>query len=242
MATALDIITSALRLAGVLAASEHPTDEDANDCLAVLNDMADSWNAERLAIFTTSATDFVLTPGKQSYTLGPGTADFVMTRPAQIDSMSSILTTVPTNPVEIPIPMWSVDEWQTKFPVKNVNSSFPLGCYDDGGFPLRTLNFWPIPQQANSVRVYSWQPLGAAALGDTVSYPPGYAEAIRYNLAVRLCAEFAEPVSATVQDMAIKSLARIKTMNAPDLTLKSDLAGSSTTGQRARADLFGIAY
>ena len=136
--------------------------------------------------------------------------------------------------------MYTVADWQNKLPVKTVYSSFPQICYDDGGFPLRALSMWPIPTQANSVRIYSWQPLGMPSkLQTSIFFPPGYAEAFRYNLAVRLSPEFSRPVQQIVQALAIESLARLKTMNAAELELSSDL----TTGAGVynyRADLFGM--
>lgn len=237
--TAFDLITSALRLAGVLANNETPSLDDANQGLSVLNDMIDAWNAERNAIFTTRSDDFPFVLGQQVYTLGTG-GNFNMPRPARIDSMSSILLNDPANPVEVPIAMYTVDEWQTQVPVKVVTGTFPLICYDDGGFPFRTLNFWPIPtQQPNSCRIYSWQALGAQTLTSQVTFPPGYAEGLRYNLAVRLGAEFAAPVSTVVVQLAIQGLARIKTMNAPELNLRSDLV-PDPSGWDYKADLFGI--
>lgn len=240
--TAMSLITSAMRLIGVLASGEAPQLAEANDALSVFNQMLDSWNADRLAIYTTSASDYALVQGKQNYTLGPG-GDFDTNRPAQIDAMSAILMNNPSNPIEVPIQMYSVDQWQNQVPVKNVPGSFPLICYDDGGFPLRTLSMWPIPQgQPVNLRIYAWQALGlAATLQSGVSFPPGYAQAFRYNLAVLLAAEFGEQVPAIVQDVAVKSLARVKTMNAPDLTLRSDLT-SGDGAAKMRAELFGLGY
>lgn len=236
-----DLIRSSLRLIGAIAPGEQPAPDEAGDGLIVFNEMVDSWNADRLAIFTTRIDDFPLIAGKQSYTLGTG-GDFDMTRPPQIDSMSVILLNNPNNPVEIPLAMYTVDDWQNDIPVKNVDSTFPLGCYDDGGFPLRTLNFWPIPQQVNNARIYSWQPLQlATSLQAQVMLPPGYAEAFRYNLAIRLAPEYAVAVPASVATIAVESLARVKTMNAPELTLRSDLL-ASPSGYNYKADLFGIGW
>ena len=244
MATAFDVITSALRLIGVVAGDEQPSLGEANQSLTVFNDMLDAWNAERLAIYTTRSDDFPYVLGQQSYTLGTG-GDFDIPRPARIDAMSTIiLEPDPSNPVELPITIFSVDDWQTKVPVKHVASSIPQICYDDGGFPFRTLNFWPYPvTQQNSVRIYSWQALAAQTLAAAVSFPPGYAEAFRYNLGVRLAAEFGVAPTAynaaTVQDLATKGLARIKTMNAPDMGIQSDLV-PWPAGYNYKADLFGI--
>jgi hypothetical protein len=211
----------------------------ANDSLLVLNDMIDSWNTMRLAIYTTRTDDFPLVLNKQVYTLGTG-GDFNIPRPPQIDGMSSILLYNPANPVEVPISMFTVDQWQNQVPVKVVAGSFPLICYDTGDFPLRRLNMWPIPTTgANSVRIYSWQALPAQALATKVSFPPGYSQAFRYNLAVLLSAEYASPLSTTVAAVAAQSLGRIKAMNQPDLTMQSDLV-PDPSGWNYKADLFGI--
>lgn len=242
--TAADLISSALRLVGVLAAGEQVQADDATTALMVFQQMVDAWNADRLAIFTTRTDDFPFVLNKQAYTLGSG-GDFNMPRPARIDGMSSILLSDPSNPVEVPMDMYMVDQWQTQVPVKVVNGNFPLICYDTGDFPLRTLNFWPIPtQQPTSCRIYSWQALSApASLATTIAFPPGYAEAFRYNLAIRLQPEFdaSRPVSPEVKDRAILSLATIKTMNAPDLLLRSDLV-PDPSGYNYKADMFGIPW
>jgi hypothetical protein len=213
----------------------------ANESLAVLNDMIDGWNAERQAIFTTRIDDFPFVLNQQSYTLGTG-GNFNIPRPARIDAMSAILLNNPANPVEVPMYLCTTEYWQTQVPVKTVQGSFPTICYDSGEFPLRTLQFWPIPTDQNSVRIYSWQALTQpATLDSVIAFPPGYAEAFRYNLAVRLAAEFASPLTPTVATLAITFLARIKTMNAPDLELRSDLV-PDPAGWNYKAEMFGLPY
>jgi len=51
--TAADQINGALRLIGVLAEAEAPSAAMAQDALTALNQMLDSWNTERLAVFST---------------------------------------------------------------------------------------------------------------------------------------------------------------------------------------------
>ena len=53
MATAGDQINGALRLLGVLAEGETPSAETSQDALNALNQMIDSWNTERLSVFST---------------------------------------------------------------------------------------------------------------------------------------------------------------------------------------------
>lgn len=236
----LDLIASALRLINVLASGEPVPPSEANDSLMVLNQMIDAWNAQRQAIFTTSSADYAYVLNQQAYTLGPG-GDFNTNRPARIDAMSTILINNPANPIEVPLTLYTVQDWQTQVPVKNVSGSIPLICYDDGGFPLRTLNFWPIPTQPlANVRIYSWQPIGiAASLTSFLHYPPGYAEAFRYNLAIRLAPEFGAAVPAQVALIATSSLAVVKSFNTPDMEMRSDLV-QNPSEYNYKADLFGI--
>jgi hypothetical protein len=240
--TTLAMITGALRLLNVTASGELPTSDEANDALAAFQSMVDSWNADSLSIFTTGAADYPLTLSKQAYTLGPG-GDFNATRPAKLIGMSVILLNNPANPIEVPIDMYTIDEWQTKIPVKNVSGSFPQVCYDDGGMPLRTLSFWPIPtNQPCNARVYSWQSLvWPATLQTILNFPPGYARAFRYNLAVELAPEFGAQISPAVMKVATESLAAIKTMNAPELHLISDLV-MDPGGYNWKASEFGLPY
>jgi hypothetical protein len=204
--------------------------------------MVDSWNADSLSIFTTRADDYPLTLGQQAFTLGPG-GDFNTSRPAKIIGMSAILLTNPANPIEVPMDMYSIDRWQNDVPVKNVAGSFPQICYDDGGMPLRTLTFWPIPTlQQNNVRIYSWQSLiWPATLQTILNFPVGYARSFRYNLAVELAPEFGVQVSPAVAKVAVESLAMIKTLNAPDTRLTSDLMTSPGT-YNWKASEFGLPY
>lgn len=239
MATALDLISSALRLINVMAAGEPTPIDMANDSLEVLNDMIDSWNADRLAIYTIQSNDFPFVLNQQTYTLGTG-GNFNIPRPPKITGMSTIQLNNGNVPVEIPIAMYTVEDWQTKVPVKSVQGSIPLICYDDQAFPLRNLNFWPIPNAPlNDVRIYSWAALPAQSLASQVVFPPGYRQAFRYNLAALLAAEFAAQLPQVVATTAVESLARVKTMNAPELTLTSDLT-PDPAGYNYKADLFGI--
>lgn len=242
MLTALSLISSSLRLIGALEAGETPSLDESADALGVFQDMVDSWNADSLAIFTIDSQDFPFNLGQQSYTMGTG-GDFDVPRPASITGISAILLQDPGNPIEQPMTMYSVDEWQNQIPVKTVDSSFPQICYDDGGFPLRTLNFWPIPRyQQNSVRIYSWTALASpAAYSTPIAFPPGYQEAFRYNLAVRFAPEYNAVLRPEVAQMAIELLGRVRTKNASLTDLRSDLL-ATIPGYNYRADLFGLPY
>ena len=62
--TAAEQINGALRLIGMLAEAETPSAATAQDALAALNQMVDSWNTERLSVFSTQDQVFTWTPVK----------------------------------------------------------------------------------------------------------------------------------------------------------------------------------
>ncbi|HEY6022163.1 MAG TPA: hypothetical protein VIY48_20545 [Candidatus Paceibacterota bacterium] len=239
--TALEVIKSGLRLLNVIQSGEDPQAEEANDSLVILNQMLDTWNGDGLTIFTTQITDFLLTSLKQTYTLGEG-GDFNMPRPAELDRCSILILSNPQQPIEYNLPIYTTQDWQSRVPVKTVQGNLPVLCYDDGAFPLRNITFWPNASDNIKWRLYSWQPLTQFGdLNGIAAFPPGYLEAIKYNLAVRLAPEFSTSVSAEVLALATSTLGQIKASNADDTQLRSDIKSSAMTGTQMRAELFGIA-
>ena len=82
--TAADQIYAALRLIGQLAEGEQPSADTAQDALTAMNQMIDSWNTERLSVFSTQDQVFTWEAGAIKKTLGP-TGNFVGNRPILVD-------------------------------------------------------------------------------------------------------------------------------------------------------------
>lgn len=221
--TALDIISSALRLDGILASGEVPNAAEAQDALVVLNDLVDQWNAERLMIFTISRQVFSLVSGQQTYTMGLG-GDFNVVRPAKIELVSIINLQNPSQPMELPLTILNEAGW-SNIPVKNILSSLPMSVWDGGEFPLRNLSYWPIPNVLVQTAIYSWVPLTSfTSLTTDLTFPPGYAKAIRYNLAVDLAPEYGKTVSEVVAAQAVLAKSVVKSINIPTYELVADPA------------------
>lgn len=223
---AQNIINSALRLIVALQSGEVPSAAESNDALFVLNQMIDSWNAERLMIFVIQREVFSLVSNQQTYTMGPG-GQFNTARPAKIDRISVINFYNPPQPPELPLDYINQQEWQN-IPVKNILSALPQVVWDDQAFPLRNLNYWPIPNQTPlQTAIYDWVALSYFPnLTNQFIFPPGYVEAIRFNLAVRLAAEWrgATPAPPTVVALADESKQRIESINAPIVEIRCDPA------------------
>lgn len=238
-ANALDIIRHAMLDLQAVDAEQPVNATEAQDCLVRLNRMIDTWNGDGLMIFTIAIQDFPLISNKQIYTLGPG-GDFNTARPATIDRASIVILSNPSQPLEYPIPMYSTQNWQEQVPIKNVPGNLPLAVYDDGGSPLRSLTFWPVASDNTLFRLYPWQQLTQFSdLQTVVSFPPGYLEALQSNLAIRIAPMFRAEVAPETAMLAVSSVARIKSNNADDTQLRSDLR-TSASASHMRSELFNI--
>lgn len=218
---ALDFITLALQLDGIVAAGETPSAEDAALAFSLLNMMMDAWNTERLLIYTIRMDEFPLTVGQQTYTLGPG-GDFDMDRPPKIERMSIVNLNNPAQPLELPVEYLTVAQWQA-VPVKVISSTLPLAVYDDQAYPRRNLTFRYVPSVQVNTRIYSWSALGQFAnLSTQYAWPPGYQRAISYNLAIELAAGFGVAVRPEVAAIAMESKGNVKRINQPLIDLRCD--------------------
>jgi hypothetical protein len=231
MALANDVLTSAARLAGMLADGETLQGNLASNMLTILQDMVDHWNADGLKISMENILTFPLQIGKQSYLLGPTVSapDFQATRPAKIQRAGMLLTgSNPTQPPEIPISVLDYEGW-SNIRVKSVTGNYPLNVYPDYNFPNMTLYFYQIPGLACSVVLYAWNPIATFPDLNTtnVTYPPAYARAIKYNLAVAFMAEYKLPPDQLVMGIAQQALTDLKDINLPSpiMTCDSGLTG-----------------
>jgi hypothetical protein len=210
--TANDIISASLRVIGAIAPGEVPAADETADAFSILNLMLDAWNAERLMVFTIIIYEDSLTVGKQTYTFGPG-GDFNHPRPARIERAGIVSLANPAQPLELPLEMLTDFLW-SQIPVKNILSALPLKVYNDGAYPMMNLNFWCIPSQTVNVRTYCWSLLSSFPdLVTDITFPPGYLEAIKYNLASRLAPEWGRPLMPDVAALAVAGFARIKSFN-----------------------------
>lgn len=94
-------------------------------------------------------------------------------------------------------------------------TGMPLAIYLDQEFPNAGFHLWPIPALAYVIEFYYWAVLqGFADPTTSVEFPPGYYDALVFNLAVALCASYRRPVPPAVYAMAGKALKSMQEMNA----------------------------
>ena len=241
--SASDFIKSALRLVGSLGSGEDPPESELTDAQQALNDMLDSWSAQRTSIFTVprvtvdqNQNTLVLIANQQALTLGnsSGTENLLLARPPRLDRVAIMYSASQQTPVEVPLEMLDDVQWEA-ISNKSTPSLLPQTCFNDKGFPDMTLSFWPIPTQANPIVLYPWIALQQFAdLKTKFSFPPAYARAIRYNLAVDLAAEFPGDLQKLPLVMKIAGDAKryIESINAPTKVAFCDPAIVGSGGPR----------
>jgi hypothetical protein len=213
MATAFDQIKASLRLIGQLAEGEEPSPQAAQDALSAMNQMIDSWNTERLAVFCTEDQVFNWPPGQITRTLGP-TGNFVGNRPVLIDD-ATYFRDASTN-VSYGIKLINQQQYNG-IAVKTVTSTYPQVMFVNNTFPDITMTIYPQPTRVLEWHFVSVQELTKPATLNTVlSFPPGYLRAFKYNLAMEIANEFGVEPMPQVQRIAMTSKRNLKRINNPD--------------------------
>jgi hypothetical protein len=216
--TVADLIKSAFRVLGVLAAEETPSAAEQSDAFNTLNRMVDSWANERLALYATLRSAYALTPGLNPHTIGTG-GTFNTTRPVRIDRASLVLASSAN--AELPLAMLSDAEWQST--QGKLVTGNPTSLWVETAYPLAKLWLHPVPVSADTLVLYTWQQLGRfASTSSAVAFPPGYEEALIFNLAKRLAPEYGVSLSAEAADIANESKAVLKRLNSHPSYVRSD--------------------
>jgi hypothetical protein len=211
--TAGDQINRALRLLGVLAEGETPSAETSQDALMAMNQMIDSWNIERLAVFNTQDQVFTWPAGEITRTLGPS-GNFIGNRPVMLDD--STYYRDPGTNVSFGIKFINQQQY-SGIAVKNVTSTYPQVCWVNMEFPDITMTIYPRPTRDLEWHIVSIDELAVpAGLATVLHFPPGYLRAFVYNLAMEMAPEFGVEPSPQVQRIAMTSKRNIKRINNPD--------------------------
>ena len=211
--TAGEQINRALRLLGILAEGETPSAATSQDCLMALNQMIDSWNTERLSVFSTQDQTFLWPVGEIQRTLGP-TGDFVGNRPVYFDDATYYRD--PGTNVSFGIKFINQQQYDG-IAVKTVTSTYPQVIFVNMTFPDVTMFIYPRPTRLLEWHFISVEELNKPAdLSTTLYYPPGYLRAFTYNLACEIAPEFGIEPSQQVQRIAMTSKRDLKRVNNPD--------------------------
>jgi hypothetical protein len=205
--TAQELINQSLRLIGELRTGRSASTLEYADALAALNQLLAAWSAENVPVFQVVKDVHALT-GVISYTMGPS-ATINTARPTRIKSAAVVASSV-----SAPLELVTALQW-TSLVDRSRAGKFAKSLYCDYGFPAVTVSLWPTPASGGSLELFSFKPLPSfAAISDTVALPPGYEQALAYNLAVSLFPEYiGARMDATVPAIAASSKAALSALN-----------------------------
>ena len=216
--TAGEQINRALRLIGMLAEGETPSAATAQDSLMALNQMIDSWNTERLSVFSTIDQIINWPVGSINETLGPtgslvrlnGTA----VRPVLVDDSTYFKD--PGTGVSYGVKLINQQQYNG-IAVKTVTSTFPQVMFVNMTYPDIDLFIYPRPTRLLEWHFISVEQLTQPAnLSTDILFPPGYLRAFTYNLACEIAPEFGVEPSPQVKRIAMYSKRNLKRINNPD--------------------------
>jgi len=212
MSTAGDQINRALRLIGVLAEGETTSASVSEDSLMALNQMIDSWNTEKLSIFSTQDQVFTWPATQISRTLGP-TGNFVGNRPIMLEDSTYFRD--PLTNVSYGVKLINQQQYDG-IAVKTVTSTYPQVLWINMTYPDIEMYVFPVPIRDLEWHFISVEELTQPALLATdLAFPPGYLRAFTYNLACEIAPEFGVEPSAQVKRIAMTSKRNLKRINNP---------------------------
>ncbi len=213
-----NLINGALRLIGMLAEGEVPSADTSSDALTAMQQMIDSWSTERLSVFTTQEQVFTWPANQRLRTLGP-TGDFVGNRPVgELDDA----TYYKTNQISYELRIIN-QEMYNSIALKTATTTLPNLIYMNSSFPNCDLYLYPVPTQALEMHFVSIEELTQPlTLATTLSFPPGYLRAFRFNLACELAAEFGVEPPRQVSRIAVMSKRDLKRINNPGDVMSFD--------------------
>ena len=236
MTTAGDLINGSLRLLGVLAEGETPSAETSQDALVAMNQMIQSWNTERLAVFSTQDQVVTWPPGQRFRTLGP-TGDIVANRPVAIDDSTYFKD--PATGISYGLKLINQQQYNG-IAVKTVTSTYPQVLWVNMTYPDIEMYVYPVPTKVLEFHVVSVDELTQPVnLATDLAFPPGYLRCFRYNLACELAPEFGTEPSRQVQRIAMTSTRDLKRINNPDDIMALPY---SIVGTRQRFNIFAGNY
>jgi hypothetical protein len=215
------IINPALRMLGQIGSGESPTPDESADCLIGINAMLEGWKNDGLLAFAREELTLTLADGDGSYTIGTS-GDVNTTRPVLI-----LEAWIVDSNISYPVRQISREEYSA-IPDKTTESSWPdKFCYEPTiASSLGTILVHPLPNATRTMKLLVRIPVSEfAAVGTTVTLPPGWEEALASNLAIRMAPEFQTSPSPEVVKIARESKAAIKRINTRPLKASTGLEG-----------------
>ncbi len=201
------LVRTSLRKVGAIPANTSLKAQELADGREELRRMLDSWRLESLMIYVIALRQFALAPGRTAYTYGDG-GHFDAPRPVVIETATIINSAGGRQPLEL----MSADEY-TRVSYRGEVGA-PSRFYYQPTFPLGEVRFDRVPDDP-TVELGVREELVDLPISNTTDFdlPPGYEDAILFNLGVRLAGEYDVVPGNEVLGLAASFKALIKRGN-----------------------------
>ena len=209
-----DLITLAFKNAGIVGVGQTASATDSNDACQMLNAMIAQWQRRRYLVYHLVELSIPST-GASSYSIGPNGDFSVASRPAAINAAFArqTISAVP-NQIDYPLEVLPSREDWSLIAMKSLKS-FPRWCFYDAGFPLGQLLVYPVIQAQFEIHIVIYEILNSvSSLTAAMNMPGEYQEALLYNLAIRLAANYNSPINPVVSGLAKAALETMRVANA----------------------------
>jgi len=230
----VELGTRALRVIKAVGQGVPSNDDDLQVAFETCQDMFDGFSVQRLTVFQTLRSTYPIVAAQGSpanpYTVGTG-GDIDIPRPTWIPNAGYEFTSL--SPVlERGLVVLDDDEYAA-LPLKALAGPIPQRLhynkkFDTSGVSvgLGDLFLHPVPNGAQALNLVLYLPTpmtGFADIGTTeYTFPPGYTEALVYQLAKRLCIPFDKQMTKEQEQLTVDSFAAIQKPNAPMPKMRTD--------------------
>lgn len=227
--TVLELITGSLRLLGVVAEGENPSNESAADALESLNLLLDSWGLGA-CVHSTQTQEISWPSGTASLSVGPS-GDVVGERPI------SVLPSTYYNDGDLDSPLFLVDEREYHALALKDLGAPPHSLWVNYTYPDVILTLYPVPTEALTLYLRSNVAIDrATALTQTLVLPTGYNRALKHELAIELAPEYGVEPSPTLQRRAWHAVRVVKRTNMKNMDKNKLFLPSGLT--RTRTNIY----
>lgn len=226
-------IRGALSALGLRGAGQSLTGEQLSDALLLLNEMMRSWRGNGLLNYAWARYSFAFAEGQATRTIGPSGQWDTATVPRPLAVEDPIGITPVGASSETPCFAMTREEYR-ELPQKDATAEYPTHYrYEPGAGPLGQFTFYPVPTSAATFHPTFRTPLAEFENENTdLTFPDGYDEAIRTNLALKVAPDFNRTPSPLLIGQARRSLMDIQARNIPleSITLPPSPWGSRSAG------------
>lgn len=251
MPTATAIITDALSELGQITVGVIPNPDKLAFGLRSLNRLIENqFNLLRGMLFTIRRDAYVLFQPVPSptalgdvahYQIGPTvdpTKGFVAPRPLGTGpgngiKNANIILTDGSPPTRVPLYLLDDDQW-ADIRLQQIQTTIPVGLYNDGAFPNSNLYLWGQPTQNNLLELFTRQQIDTFGnLADEIDYPPGYDEALVCTLAEHMAGPMRIAMPPDLPRRARVARANLVSTNTVPPLLSNDAANIMSHPQRS---------